>query len=511
MFGDPHPPSGDHPDPDTPSASRPGQRLRLSHLTLAVRPVERPLQQLPTNRGERFERVAVVDFFSERSCLSAGFHAAVEATANARDATVGPMGRTHSTRRDASRAVRSAPAVRLVDIAASSKMSYAELVRCLDRFDNRGRCVEAARAAVAGAYEVAAYNRDKHRSPSDSPKAAWALSRRWTPPPLTRVAAARNDHSPAILAAAAAAAGTAAWVARRVPHPGSTRQSFRSASHEAASRFRRLAAADSSCPRLQLGAFAAADEWYEIRAVVATNPAAGSALAAQMSADPDTTVRAGAVTNPSLPAVLLEAAATDPHHKVRAAAALCSRRRPDLLQRLTSDLYASVRAAVASNPDTAPRTLEECAGDESEDVRAAAASNPKTPATALARLSTDTVIEVAAAVAANPICGPVLLSDLAQRQGAEVRQQIASRGDITAGQLLDLACDHDCSVLLGVARNPLTPASVLEMLASCPDPEVAAAAVLHPNLAPRRAVGFIDDDDNTVRAAARRRYHRGDV
>ena len=27
-----HPPSGDHPNPNTPSASKPGQRLRLSHL-----------------------------------------------------------------------------------------------------------------------------------------------------------------------------------------------------------------------------------------------------------------------------------------------------------------------------------------------------------------------------------------------------------------------------------------------------------------------------------------------
>ena len=261
--------------------------------------------------------------------------------------TVGCVKRAEQ-KRDAVRAARSAPSAGLITVAAAVGLQHDAVERLLVSTPNMAsRCVSMARQSFASAVR----GRRAVGTETDSEVLRLVLSRR-CPPPLMRVAASRRDIHPTVAAAAETAAGTAAWLRREPPHRGATRQAMLGAFGEPDSRIRQIVAADTACPPILLQHLAAPEEWSEIKAAAAGNPAAGAALTAQLAAEPDTAARYAAAANPALPARLMRSLTSDDLIGVRRGVALNAGCGTDLLAMLAQDRRIEVRAAAAANPNT---------------------------------------------------------------------------------------------------------------------------------------------------------------
>lgn len=92
----------------------------------------------------------------------------------------------------------------------------------------------------------------------------------------------------------------------------------------------------------------------------------------------------------------------------------------------------------------------------------AAAATPRIPVIALARAANTPHDQLESLLANNP--NPVVAISIAQRDDLDTR--LVER----------LACDSRAAVRLRVAKNPLTPAHVLETLQNDPSAEVREAA-----------------------------------
>ena len=157
-----------------------------------------------------------------------------------------------------------------------------------------------------------------------------------------------------------------------------------------------------------------------------------------------------------------------------------------LLETLIEDPDSGVRCEVVRNESCPPHLLAKAALDDIAYVRSAVAEHPNTPEESLRGLSSDRCHTVRSAVAYGPNTPTEILKDLMQDKNPDV-QRAAERSYATrmrmqessAGpqELQALAEDSEVDTRLRVARNILTPDSVLQKLASDPEFSVRFCAL----------------------------------
>lgn len=124
------------------------------------------------------------------------------------------------------------------------------------------------------------------------------------------------------------------------------------------------------------------------------------------------------------------------------------------LSRLCSDPASKVRLAAARNPTTPGKGLGRLARDGDHEERWEAARHPNCPPAALARLVSDPDSDVRElAVAATAAADSVHVADLAVRGNWVTRERLASRPDLPAGLLAELANDPSEAVRSAARSN----------------------------------------------------------
>jgi hypothetical protein len=157
------------------------------------------------------------------------------------------------------------------------------------------------------------------------------------------------------------------------------------------------------------------------------------------------------------------------------------------------------RRTVAENSATSPATLDRLAADEDLRVRRAVAGNPNTPAEALDRLAGD--------------------PDEAKELGeTKVRWLVANNPRTAETTLARMVGDPDAMVLAAIGRHPHASAATLEHLASTPAPgrkwvdaDVRQAVASNPNTPPRLLAGWENADGNTMAQVAKNPATPADV
>ena len=206
----------------------------------------------------------------------------------------------------------------------------------------------------------------------------------------------------------------------------------------------------------------------------------------------------------------------------RVIAKMTSRQR--FLANLANSRSEIVRRLVASNPNTPPLVLEDLAHDEDESVRNWVMKHPNTPEALRQSLSPEankdeqesdasaqepSEIEqppsnqgnevTESAVARNPSTPAKVLETLAVDDDWEVRSEVAGNPSTPAKVLATLAIDDEEEVRIAVAVNPGTPAASLETLARDEEELVRQFVASHPNT-PLQVLEILSrDDDEEVR------------
>jgi hypothetical protein len=163
----------------------------------------------------------------------------------------------------------------------------------------------------------------------------------------------------------------------------------------------------------------------------------------------------------------------------------------EIAQKLAEHSYWLVRQAIANHHHTPISVLEKLAEDKYREVRQAIAVNPKTPVQILEKLAYDIDAEVRQTIARNP-CTPQHTLDKLSRDRMFIRRGVAENIKTNHYILKDLAeipfircsvlINHNCPEIirrtfwkntkqlgvyecLEIAKNPLTPSYILDMLA----------------------------------------------
>jgi hypothetical protein len=159
---------------------------------------------------------------------------------------------------------------------------------------------------------------------------------------------------------------------------------------------------------------------------------------------------------------------------------------PEVLLKLSQSDDVSIRQAVAINPSVPISILEKLANDDSYKVRWKVAENPSTPINLLFKqlardtkvinaianqmsskvsgtnIDAETIIDILGEYCSNPV--EIILQALASRGGYFARLFLASRFDLPADLLAQLAQTNDLRLLKTIAGNPNTPTDTLEKL-----------------------------------------------
>ena len=403
--------------------------------------------------------------------------------------------------------LRSAPAVRLRDVASVVSVSRGSLCDSITSGAFRGVCDQTAAGAASGT----------------SFAAALALGSRYCPPPVVRAAAASFDQ-PNRARIAGAAGGSAAWQARAARQLGDAPSGFRVRARPigyASPREQAIDAAQAQCPPAVLGRYAlqatapeldaatrradvdkageaalrhqtvprwvfacaAAGDVDSIRMAAAKNPRCPEPLLRRIAAPrfvggsataagwvlPDRTadaaLRAGAVKGSPFGWV---ASATD----IDRAAIARSRAAPEeVLDMLASDDRTAVKANVATNPRTTPRSLDRLAHDDPY-LRLLVAGNTSTAPQTLNRLIAGVDSAIARAAAANPACAPATLDRLCVGGDALLAAAAASNASCaaeTVASIVQRALDRGdggSAVAQAALSNPNCPQHLLEQAAT---------------------------------------------
>ncbi|GGA06788.1 hypothetical protein [Okeania sp. KiyG1] len=180
---------------------------------------------------------------------------------------------------------------------------------------------------------------------------------------------------------------------------------------------------------------------------------------------------------------------------------------PSILNELELSHHKSyeIRRLVASHPNTPSHILERLCKDNNSNIRIKVAENPNTSSQTLEKLYKDSEYLVRAGVAKNPNTPPHLLEKIARQEDPNEKYRsysidklktyhkdrayytvispIAKRLDTPAAVLEFLANSPETNIRKIVARNPNTPSTALESLATTEsDIEVLKALTHNPNL-----------------------------
>ena len=331
------------------------------------------------------------------------------------------------------RLARTAAVMPLEHVADTAGVSCRRLRGLLAEPQPRGLCDAMAAAAAA-------------RDPQ-------ARLKRWSPPPVMRVAAYDNnlrghEHGPARWAAELrlipnekpqemVALFRASW--RNAP-PGCLKAAARRAAVQAVQQTAisfiwghsplTLLARAAPGPPAMLDALIGS-EIAAVRHGAALNPASGPVVLAAASTDPETKVRCIAAARVDTPDAVYAALVCDSDTEVVGIAARRADPPAGPFDMLTRHMSRDVRAFTAHNSACLPQTLQRLAADVDGMVRGAAASNPDTPQDTLSALAGDNSVAVRLAVASNPHIPqdalPGLVEDVSEGVRKTARRAISER------------------------------------------------------------------------------------
>jgi hypothetical protein len=370
-----------------------------------------------------------------------------------------------------------------------------------------------------------------------------------------RAAVAANPHAPADVVALlrsdddsivrdACPAGAAAEVSRaelgRLEQDGE--------------RGRVLAAAQANAGRTRLARLAIDPNW-KVRRACARNPMTSPAVLSRLAGDGDRDVRAAAAGNPTTAVAVCKRLAADGDDLVRASVAATTRDRATLRlfadetdstvraaalgnDQLDDDLVLTfilngesiVRRAAAKRAGLTIDALAELVETDDDDVRLALLRRPDFPDGMVARLlptnpelAGDAGLlvrrpeqlapeRIGSIAAAAPWIIPAIvdrtdLPGVVLALGASpewrLRQQAAQAAGADHVELLrSLSADPDHDVRQAVARNPFTPADIVERLTTDDSVLVRRAALQRPDLPSASVIRLTGDDDAEVRSTA---------
>jgi hypothetical protein len=171
--------------------------------------------------------------------------------------------------------------------------------------------------------------------------------------------------------------------------------------------------------------------------------------------------------------------------------------------------------AIAENPGAWAQTLRLVSASVDSYLCLGLAKNPSTPKDVLQELWKDgrfwirKALEQRSASPGSDEEGPSASEASSNLPGPEPAQgesgyEIASDPGTLPDDLLQLSRSSDVSVRLAVARNPSTPASVLETMVADVDPIVRLALALSPQICLELRKKLEEDSDLQVRATASR-------
>jgi energy-coupling factor transporter ATP-binding protein EcfA2 len=233
----------------------------------------------------------------------------------------------------------------------------------------------------------------------------------------------------------------------------------------------------------------------ELRFEVASNPSTPANVLEELAKVKDTYVLSGVASHPSTPALVLKKLARSKDTNVQSA----------IVNNLSAPKAELMKFVVPSedpmfptnNPQAPKDSFEGLAKDERPQVRAIVASNVNAPASVLERLAQDEHFEVRLALASNPNAPASVLSVLVhdtnqsgrfgiQNVPAIIRkywtQEKHLKFDSTDDEIEQFAQLGIGRIRIAVARNPNTPAMVLEELAKDKEDFVRIATVGNPNV-----------------------------
>lgn len=206
-----------------------------------------------------------------------------------------------------------------------------------------------------------------------------------------------------------------------------------------------------------------------LRSFVAQNRSATKEILEQLACARNEKVCFALLKNPNTPANILEQLANNSIYDLPLVFHRNTSKeiKTKILERLARDNRFSVRRYVALHPNTPTKILIDWA-HKSNLLRLWAAKNPSTPTITLERLaSASEVLDVRVAVAKNPSTPKSILDKLSQDTGFGVRKAVANNLNTSVETLEAIAKSIKTwgEIFLELARNPNTPAHILEKLA----------------------------------------------
>lgn len=260
----------------------------------------------------------------------------------------------------------------------------------------------------------------------------------------------------------------------------------------------------------------AMSEIAQNRRAVAENSATPAATLARLATDVDVTVRRAAAGNPNTPSATLDQLADDPDDakklgetKVRWRVANNPRTTEATLARMAEDPDAMVRAAIGRHPHASVAVLEHLATTPSPgrqwvdpDVRQAVASNTSTPPRVLAGWE-NADGHTMAQVAKNPSTPANVLERMSRdtSTGNHVRALAATNPSLPAAALYRLAHEDDAWVREHAAMNPNIDAADSHRVALDQEPKVRRALARNEHVDPEVLTRLQTDPDAWVRLA----------
>ena len=204
--------------------------------------------------------------------------------------------------------------------------------------------------------------------------------------------------------------------------------------------------------------------------------------------DPDATVRMRLASSSESPESVLLVLAEDDNATVRTKVAENSNTPPELLAAMAQDPNDWVQMAVAANPNTPLAILLAFAQVDSSNIRRGLGVNPRTPSEVLSRILAVQMEDPRASanpwqlmgIARNPST-PAESLRLLSTQHVDVRSAVAGNPSSPPDLLSSLARDKAKSVRTAVASNPSTP----EDVRSAVQEAIASARSKKPSVAER--------------------------
>jgi hypothetical protein len=183
---------------------------------------------------------------------------------------------------------------------------------------------------------------------------------------------------------------------------------------------------------------------------------------------------------------------------------------PEVLVQLAGAPAREVRALVAANPSADSALLRTLAGDPDPAVRQYVATNPRAPRAILLALRRDEDQSVRWTVPGNPAWSGEDLRQMLEEGSAD--RSVLARNPSTPADILDrLARDGDYGVRSGLANNPSIGEAVADALARDPDPSIRVMLTYNPATPIRVLHVLARDSDARVRRYAAMALDRGTV